>query len=408
MPIINYELKAKQSEENFFKNKDISEENIKEIKKFLIQYNVKAATKNIFFKHIVFLLKKTDNIKKDMQDRELINKIFQQIRGSVGKGYLFTIIKVSKMFCRWLNDGELPKGFKDIKSISKKEQKRDLKPEDMVTWKDGLNLSKATTSIQIKAVILSQLDGGFRPSEFIDLNYGDITIKKEFIIARVNGGKTGSRNVILYKSVPYLMRWIKDHPSQKKDDPLWVMEFNEKSHTKIKKSYKIRRYEYSALAKRVIQLGEKINIGKPLDFYNLRHSACSLAKLDNLPLEECSKKFGHSVDFFVGTYGRLSVEDSIKRMSKSYGIEKEKIKREVTISCRCGFVNKPNSEFCEQCNNPLTLGKALELEKGKDEKINKLEEDMTELKKAIQLIVDVKGDIGKLEKAEKIAEAKAK
>ncbi len=193
----------------------------------------------------------------------------------------------------------------------------------MIKWEEGIELSKATPSIQMKAVILTQLDGGFRPSELIDLNYGDIEIKKDFIICNVKDGKTGSRTVILFRGVPYLVRWLQNHPTKKSNDPLWVSERDN-----------ITRYNYAALIKRVKDIGFKsrINIpsdekrgikeiiNKPLDFYNLRHSACLIAKLDNIPLEEAAKKFGHSVEFFTNTYGRMDTSGSIARLGKSYGI----------------------------------------------------------------------------------------
>ena len=78
-----------------------------------------------------------------------------------------------------------PKGFKDIKGIPKIKQKRKLNPEDMVTWEDGEKLINSTNSMQLKAVLATQLDGGFRPSEFIDLKYGDIIQKNDFIIVSI-------------------------------------------------------------------------------------------------------------------------------------------------------------------------------------------------------------------------------
>ena len=168
----------------------------------------------------------------------------------------------------------------------------------------------------------------------------------------------------------------------KKNDPLWVMEYNNKSHAKDKKfSEGIQRYNYDALRQKLIDIRKNANLEKPLDFYNIRHSACVLAKLDNLPLEECSRKFGHSVKFFTEVYGRLTTEDSIERLSKHYGLKKAKEMIELNRSCsRCGFVNEPKSDVCEQCGSPLSLKKAMGLDKGKDLRIDKLEKEMEELK----------------------------
>ena len=96
----------------------------------------------------------------------------------------------------------------------------------MITWEDGLKLIKQSNSIQIKAVLMTQLDGGFRPSEFIDLKYGDCERKKDFILVSIKDGKKGSRIVTLYKSVPFLFAWMQAHPTKKSNDPLWIQEKN--------------------------------------------------------------------------------------------------------------------------------------------------------------------------------------
>jgi len=376
MPIIDYKHNAELAEIEFFKHEDITKKNKDLVKQFLEVYDVSPARKAIFLKHIKLLLQKTDDISQDMNDRDKINKIFKQLRDELNLSYCSTVINVSLRFVRWLNDRlnddeNKPKGFKDIQNLSKKKQKRALKPSDMITWEDGQKLIKQTNSIQIKAVLMMQLDGGFRPSEFIDLKHGDCERKKDFIIVTVRDGKTGSRLVTLYKSVPYLFAWLQNHPTKKNNDPLWVQEKN--THGKI------IQFHYPALQKRIRQLGERANIDKPLDFYNLRHSACVISKLDNVPEELAAEKFGHSIEYYTGTYGRLSSEDRMKRYSKVYGNgEEEEAKKKDTknIECqRCGTINLPGSdgaEFCTKCNAALNLGKALEVEKENENKVKEL------------------------------------
>jgi len=276
---------------------------------------------------------------------------------------------------RWLNNGEKPEGFKDIKGIPKKKQIRKLRPDDMLVWEDGLKLISTTNNIQLKAIIATQLDGGFRPSEFVDLNYGDVIIKKEFNIVRINDGKTGSRNVILWRAIPYLVRWLQNHPTKKRNDPLWLQET--KNHEKV------TRYGYFAIQKRIKLLAEKIKFDKPLDFYNLRHSACTISKMDNVPEELAAAKFGHSMDYYVKTYGRLSTEDILQRYSNHYGVTVKNREPQKNIVCsRCEFVNIPNAEVCEKCGAALSVTKALEIQ---DENKN-LKEDISNLKEQLNKI----------------------
>lgn len=357
MPIIDYQKAADQSERNFFSDDKLSEKNKQHARKFFDAYNVSPARRNIVLKHLPLLLRETEDIKELMQDREAVNKLFKRLRSELGNSYYSTLVNCSLMFVRWLNDGEKPKGFKDIKSLSKDKQKRELKPRDMITWEDGEAMAKQTTSTQLKALIFTQLDGGFRPSELVDLNYGDVERKKEVLIVSVGKNhKTGARNVILYDCAPYLSRWLEEHPTKKANDPLWLQEHNTRGI--------ILRYEYPALQKRIRLLGEKAKIDKPLDIYNFRHSAATLKKKEGTNPEWAAKNLGHSVEHFTGTYGRLSTDDDVKIMLEHKGVVEEKTAKKLNVTCpKCDNVNKPKSEICQKCGSPLTIEKALEMDK---------------------------------------------
>ena len=368
MPAVDYEKLAKKAEKNFFNDPEISQKNKELVKRinskgeeegFLVDYHVSIARKLIVLNHLRIFLKKTENIIEDMHDEKIMDGVYRKLYQEK-KGYFETIKNVSKMFCTRLNDGVQPEGIRKVlMKYKRKDNKRKLNPDDMINWKDGLKMINATNSIQLKSVIATQLDGGFRPSEFIDLNYGDCKQKNDFIIVNVRDGKTGGRNVILWRAVPHLSRWLQNHPTKNKTDPLWLQENQTDG--------KIKKYDYYAVQKRIRGLGKKVKLDKPLDFYNLRHSACTISKLDNVPEEEAAKKFGHSLKYYAETYGRLSTEDSMSRLSKVYGLEAVEEEIEKNIKCsRCDFVNTPDAELCEKCGAALTVKKALE----EQEKVN--------------------------------------
>lgn len=353
MGAINYQRIAERSLRSLLDDPKISTKNKEDFKSYLKGIDVSNARIGIICNHIKHLYHNMSDVIGTMHKRDKVNSVMKALGKELSNGYFETVKKVSKAYVRWHNDYNTPAGWKDIKSNGKS-QKRDLKPEDMITWDEGHDLANSTTSIQIKAIFLIQLDGGFRPSEFLGLNYGDVQIKENFAIARVRDGKTGSRDVILFKSVPYLQRWLKTHPSKKKDSPLWIQENNNKNG--------ITRYKYSALQKRIRTIASKIKLNKPIDYYNLRHSACYLSKLDNVNPELAARKFGHSIRYYTDTYARLSPEDDIRRYSKHYELEDKKIEEPKTVICeRCNTVNEPidpqkNSEaYCEQCQSPLTI-----------------------------------------------------
>ncbi len=385
MPIVDYEKNAVRDEAWFFSLNSVSEINKNVIRRFLKIYNVKPSTKSKFFKNIKFLLEKID-LEKDLLNRDKINNVFAELQKECSPGYISTIINVSKRLARWLNDGELPKGFKDLKKANRKDQRRKLNPEDMWSWEDGKKLASLMNSTQMKAMIFTQLDAGFRPSEFVDLKYKDVIVKKDIIIFQVQDGKTGSRPVPCQRCVPYFLRWYEQHPTKNPDDPLWITEFREKSNPAIegRKDYKIRPYRYHAILKRIKWYAQKANIKKPCDFYDLRHSSCVLDKLDNVPLDVAAARHGHSVEYFTEIYGRLDLDDLANRMRLHYGGKIEKRKIETTKVCeRCDFPNVENAGRCDKCGSALSLKVALEMEKQKDDDYNNLKDQMNEIQQSL-------------------------
>lgn len=356
--IVNYEQLAAQAEKAFYDNQDITKANKDIVRKYSLQHNVKPATLNKFFRNIIILLKEFKDFKKQMHDRDFVNNTFAILRKKTTSSYIATLINISKAMARWINDGELPKGFKDIKSVPKSEQRRSLKPEDMWTWTDAEHFAQFTNSIQLKAIIFAQLDAGMRPSEFIDLNYEDVKLNgSDIVIIHISNGKTGSRDVACSKCLPYLVQWLQAHPTKK--GPLWVTEYPNMSHPNQSSD---DRYNYYALLKRISNIAIRAGINKKCDFYTLRHSSCTIDKIENVPLELAAGRHGHTVEYFTQVYGRLDVNDLANRMRAHVGKDKVQNEKIVSLECsRCFTQNPRTNELCLKCGSPLTQHKAMEL-----------------------------------------------
>jgi len=360
MGIINYGQAADQTLNNLLNNPKISAANKGYLKDFAETYDVSDGRKYVFYLHIKRFLLAHKDLKEFIQDRKAINTAYNKFRKELSPSMYATLINVSKRFATYLNDGDKPIGFKDLKTPPKKTQKRKLDVEDMLTWDEGLKLADTTNSVQIKAVILTQLDGGLRPSEFMELTYGDVRHQPPFIILHVKKGKTGTRDVFVYHAVPYLLKWLENHPNKKKNAPLWVKESRKKDK---KGNYitKVEAYNYPAILKRIRECAKKAGINKPLSFYNLRHSAVTLSKKDNIPTDEAADKFGHSVGHYTETYGRLDITDHLNRISQAYGLEEQESgRRKNNIKCsRCNAENPSDAPRCSNCQTALTLKLAL-------------------------------------------------
>lgn len=371
MPIRDYKADSIQAYESLLSDSKISDKNKEAVKRFdtIYQTKVKPATRAKFYRHLKFFLYQTTDVEKSMHEPDTINSIFARIHAKTSPGYYATIINTTNRFVKWLNDDIKPRGFKDIKSPSKASQKRNLVKADMWDWEDGLEVIKSTMSTQFKAMIMTQLNLGARPSEFIDLNFGDIEPKGEMLIVHIRGGKTGSREAILYYGAPYLSRWLNEHPTKNPKHPLWVTENAKNSFRKnpdgdFKRASDdaILRYQYKTLLKRLQYLAVKAGIKKPTDFYTLRHSCARLLRLWGVPIEECAKQLGHSVKEFTETYGRLDTTDRERRHAEAYGIvtEDEETRPDKPVPCpKCSETNKPGSEYCARCGATISLKKAI-------------------------------------------------
>lgn len=264
MPIVDYERRAKTTLIALDNNTEINSTNKKHLKDYLKAKDVKAGRVEPFIRFASYFLKGKPDIKTFMEDREKVNNYFAELKdwmanhkfkrkGKIQKGMSLSCYGGAKnaviALATWLNDGDKPKGFKDQKNDKKSRQRRDLSPEDMISWEDGLKMINKTQSVQFKAIITTLLDGGFRPSEFNDLDYGDVSIKKVMAVIHIKDGKTGPRDSIVFRCVPYLQRWLNQHPSKKKSEPLWVMEFPACSNDKKHNKGEVVRYKYPALAR---------------------------------------------------------------------------------------------------------------------------------------------------------------
>lgn len=313
--------------------------------------------------------------------KEIFNKIHSKLKPS---GYK-TILMTAKTFCRELNKGIVPETFARVKQLTKQEKKQLLRANNSdyktLSWEDGLKIAEQTNSIQLKSLVLTQLDGGLRPAELEALNYGDAKKDGKFIFLSINKTKTAEpRDVILFKSAPYLNRWLDMHPTKKDNSPLWLIENVSKSSL-YRKGINNLRFNYDAIRQTLRRMAKKAGYKHSTSLYMMRHSAVSLAKQDMVSAEIAAEKFGHDIQYYVNVYGRLSKEQKRIRSKFAYGEtdEKEKAKPKPLLCNICTTINEPDKELCEKCNSPLTIAAALKYDKSKEFE-NQLEAIRDEMK----------------------------
>jgi integrase len=91
---------------------------------------------------------------------------------------------------------------------------------DLLLWnEDVMPMIDAARNPRDKALFAVQFEAGCRSGELYDLRVRDVFDSDHSVGLHVNG-KRGERTVHLIDSVPYLNRWLIDHPGDN-DDYLW-------------------------------------------------------------------------------------------------------------------------------------------------------------------------------------------
>ena len=333
------------------------------------------------------------DVKEAMEDRYLINDIFGRIKTkkkiiAVKTKYGFIhkqtntpispatykcIVNTTKAFIRWFNDGETPKGFKDIKQgssalrvVQKSEAIKKLREEDMITYEDIKKMKALTNNVFYHMLLDILIEGGARIGEMMNIRIKDIRKDNEFITIRVDG-KTGERDVVFIKAVPSIMRWIELHPDPRPNQLFLI---------KKTKKGRIIPYTYGGIRAIPKRLGEKAGINKPLDLHNFIHSSIAFNKEENnLSLDLLSKQYGKTVRT-LGVYGCLGPK-AIKRA----------IRKHRTVKCPiCSTINDKTAEICSNCKNTLKLDIAINLHKEREQENKQLKEDVSELQTELKTI----------------------
>lgn len=133
-------------------------------------------------------------------------------------------------------------------------------PADMVEWDEIEDMIEETMNCRDAAAISMQFDGGFRGGELYDMRVGSVS-DSDHGLQVVPDGKVGERDqaVNLIPSVPYVNRWLSDHPGGP-DSYLW---------TKLNSD---ERLSYQYFLEMFKDAADRAGIDKPVTPTNLRKS----------------------------------------------------------------------------------------------------------------------------------------
>ncbi|MCD2204377.1 tyrosine-type recombinase/integrase [Halobacterium sp. KA-6] len=228
---------------------------------------------------------------------------------------------------------------------------RDYQPEpdeaDMLDLDEDVKpMIEAARNPRDAALIALQFEGGFRGGELYDLRVKDITDGDHSLKVRVDG-KRGEHDVHLITSVPYVNRWLAEHPGGR-DDYVW---------TKLTEA---ERYSYQRFLQCFKQAAKRAGVEKPVTPTNFRKSNAywlSTREKSQAFIEDRQGRARGST--VISRYvAKFTGETQEKQYAAMHGLEVEEdtTEEKPPVPCpRCEKDTPPDRDFCVHCNQALDL-----------------------------------------------------
>jgi integrase/recombinase XerD len=313
-------------------------------------------------------------------------------------------------FFKWLYNPDMsartrpkPKVVENIPSLKRKEISI-YKPTDLWTEENDQLFLKYCPSKRMKCYHTVSRDTSCRPHEILKLKIKDIVFKlspdktKQYAEVLVNG-KTGSRNIPLINSIPYVKDYLtNEHPKPSNPDAAFICGLRKRQGMSISNGNLLGIYtdykdnHFPRLLQTDIPQQDKDNIKellkKPWNPYIRRHSG----------LTEKSLKIPGLMNQYAGwvegsmmsqKYFHYFGNESSNGLLEAYGIVPKDNEQSDILKPKqcpqCNEPNKPDSKFCAKCRMVLQYDSYLEVlesENKKDLRIQSLEDQLKSLEES--------------------------
>lgn len=278
-------------------------------------------------------------------------------------------------------------------------------PADMLDWEDDVKpMIDEAHNPRDKALIAVAFDTGARSGELQDPTVGDVSDHKYGLQLRVDG-RRGERSVPLIPSVPYLNRWLYEHPAPDDPDaPLW---------SKLDEPESISYRSFNNAFKNA---ADRAGVTKPVTPTNFRKSNATYLARQGLPQafiedRQGRKRGSEATAHYVAKFGG----EADDRYAQLHGKEVEDNDPELhaPIECpRCDQETPADEAFCVWCHQalePEAVDKLKDEEAEQRRELLRLAKDNPELLEAVEeiepLIETLGGDARVIETAREFVEA---
>jgi len=331
----------------------------------------------------------------------------------IGTYNLLLVILVR--FFKWLYFPEFPPinrkkpaVVENMPRLKRKEQSI-YKPSDLWTKEDDVLFLKYCPSKRTRCYHAVARDTSCRPHEILKLRVKDIVFKTcgnyHYAEILVNG-KTGTRSIPLFDSIPYVKDWLDEHPLKGNPNSFLVAGIGRSIGRPIeistlgmiyRKQYK-RRLFPKLLEDPTVPPEDKKKIKellrKPWNPYIRRHSALT-EKSTILKEHVLRQHAGWSPRSQMHLkYLHYFGNESNESLLEAYGIVTKDRNRQDVLRPKqcpnCNEPNKPDSRFCARCRMVLTYdvySETLESEKEQKSKLDLMEEKFNNMQSMFEKLI---------------------
>lgn len=359
------------------KNKPLSNEQLKTLKKFYEFYSNKPSKRG--GKMSITTVKNCLVVLKQLGHS--IQKPYEKVKTNDIIDYVKTIKSVSSSSSTKININYFYREFLKLKKVvdspllvpelvKGKKTKKDLPTKD-----DIILLINACYNTKDKCIIMLLAEGGLRAEEIVSLNNDSIEFDDMGSKIWIEESKTKRRYERVIESSPYLEQWLKENPLKEKKDPLFP------SFQKTKEmGYKRMRskgiwWTIDRIKKRVPELKDK-----KLHPHLFRHYAITQRWKEGMRTETNASRHGITPSTLRDVYLHYDDKDADQEYLEIHGKEpsKEELykkeqerKRLLPKKCEyCDTLNEFNRNYCKNCHKPIDVTTFVEQEK-KQEQLNK-------------------------------------
>jgi hypothetical protein len=301
--------------------------------------------------HCTIMAENVGGLADALQDREVAEDIVRWINQNYPNEYTNHDYRTAlRVFGRHVTEGDgRPPAIDWIPSGTANSHNPVPNPSKMLDWEDDvLSMIDATRNTRDAALIAVAFDSGARSGELQDLTVDNVSDHKHGLRLFVDG-KTGQRSVTLVPSVPYLQRWLNDHPAPDTPDaPLWS------------KLSKPEQPSYRSYLNCFKDAGERAGVTKPVTPTNFRKSnATYLARqgMGQAQIEDRQgrKRGSDATAHYIARFGG-ETDDEYARLH-GMDVEEEESEPIGPIECpRCDKQTPREQDTCVWCNQPLEYG----------------------------------------------------